>query len=311
MHARLGRNDDPTDAGGEPVANIAAQDKFPRRGRSALEVLIAAAAGAMPPTYIKRHPLSTTIPGFPPLSVRDVIARAFPGEAMENNHANTGNDRGSHEDSSSPATGVLGADSNTPFDSATRRGGVAPSDIAGGSANKGGRSHSSDGGGGDSSESDQPSPPPAKVHDRPCLSVGEVLMDSLRSPDGESLVYSHPDDGSLVFARVVGASPDREASPPLVTTILIPANARSFAKINEVRFDIYLEERERDEKQDSAGKGKKTKKGKLEAIMRWQPFGKAGWRRARARDLARERIGETSIRITDRGVLVSHLLCFF
>ncbi len=277
VHARL--SGDPTEVGAErSTYNNAPPFRSAAGGRSARTVLAATATAAISTTdgaSDSLYPPSIAARGIRPMSVHDVISRAFPPDVPDN-----------------------GSSSSAFFDSvvrATRRGGGGGGGSGGGGGGGGGTggggNSSGGGGGGDRSDGDESSPPltpPNLPHSGPCLRVGEVLKGTLFSIDRSSLVHLQPNDGSLVFARVGEAS-------PMAYTTLIAANPRQVAKVKEER------ERER------ASHGKKPKKRNklVEAIMRLQPFGKGGWRRARARDLARGRVGEVGVRITARGILVS------
>ncbi len=292
-------------------------EEYPRRGRSAFAITVAAAAAAtsaMDGSYESHHPASTTFPGIRPMSAHDIVSRVFPRDI-------TGQADGTYGGHSPAATAPRGADPNRSFmDRIARLGGVPAHDNAGGTTNKNNHSRYSDGrsgrggggGGGSrsgssgtSSSSTQPPPPPKELHASPCLKVGEVLTGSLLSPGGSSLVHGNAEDGSLVFERVAAIAPrdasgrENSTTTPIVGTILLPADPQRVARVKQVRSDISEEERE------MAEKG-----GKKATILGWLPFGKAGWRQRRRRERAREHLGEVGIRITDKGVLVRRALCY-
>lgn len=173
-------------------------------------------------------------------------------------------------------------------------------------------SSSGSGGGGRGSGSDSDSeghdPPPREmlVHPSMSLKVGESLTGFLRSPDQQSAVFPSPVDGSLVStttkvvvaAAAAAAQSGLEEGPAHSTTttrVLIAPDPRKVKKVLKLRADVLAEEM-------TTGSGDT---GKLARVMRFMPFGRAGFRQRRARQQVKENLGERSISITARGVVVS------
>ena len=141
-------------------------------------------------------------------------------------------------------------------------------------------------------------------HDGPSLRVGEILIGKLHSVDGPSAVYCSPVDAAVVFSTAVeGGETDDGFAPVEVISTLIHSDRRKVAKARRVRREIAEEDAER--KRAGGEGGAIAKKGKLETVRGWLPFGKNGFRRRRAREHARKHFGEVGLTITDRGVLVS------
>eukprot|EP00903_Cladosiphon_okamuranus_P015556 g14361.t1 len=174
-------------------------------------------------------------------------------------------------------------------------------------SDRGGDDRSGGEGGSGSGADESFSPQEMPRHPGQSLKVGEILTGFLPSPDQMYIIYTSRSDASVVFARTqhTGArksySGEAGSSPPPPGSTLIGAHPRKVARAQRIRADV-LEEDQRNTKgaEDEAGE---KKKGKVETVRGWLPFGKAGWRQTRAREHARQHMGQFALRITERGVL--------
>ncbi|CAM9969163.1 unnamed protein product [Pylaiella littoralis] len=160
------------------------------------------------------------------------------------------------------------------------------------------------GNGSGSGVGDMPSFPSEKeAHAGLSLKVSETLDGKLFSPDRRSTLFASPVDGSVIFGKVnEGAPRDSDGqttgTPPDTFATLIAAELSKVARVHQIRADIDAE--------DEAGVGA-GKNGTFAPILSWLPFGKAGWRQARARKYAKAHRGESQISITDRGIVEASL----
>ncbi|CAN0155750.1 unnamed protein product, partial [Pylaiella littoralis] len=105
----------------------------------------------------------------------------------------------------------------------------------------------------------------------------------------------------VIFGKVAAEAPlsasgrDVGFFPKSAATLMAP-DPKKMARASDIRAEI-IEEAQR-------GPGKKRK---FAAVMKLMPFGKAGWRRARARKHAQAHLGEVELKVTDRGVLEASL----
>ncbi|CAN0151996.1 unnamed protein product, partial [Pylaiella littoralis] len=111
----------------------------------------------------------------------------------------------------------------------------------------------------------------------------EFLDGKLRSPDERSVVFASPVDASLIFTTTADAP---------ATKVLISADPKKVKRVLQLRADI--------EEENSSGR---SETGKLARVIRFMPFGRAGFLRQRARRVVEANLGKRTISITARGVV--------
>ncbi|CAM9791235.1 unnamed protein product [Scytosiphon promiscuus] len=150
-----------------------------------------------------------------------------------------------------------------------------------------------------------------KDHPEPTLKVGQELHGRLVGPSGQTMAHASWIDGALRYTwsyERVHIRLDRivEVHKGEVSKTLIEPDPRKLAKVVEIRGEILAELGWGDGSEfvsevSKRGLGEK-KAGKFAAIMKFQPFGKHGFRHQRARQQAIKHLGQSTISVTDRGV---------
>jgi len=142
---------------------------------------------------------------------------------------------------------------------------------------------------------------------RSSLKVGERLEGELYNKFLRAALSVSRTDGSILFSTPADSTPRDEhggniGPMPRATEILIQSDAATVKKVRQIRREIAEEAKEAESRAKS---GEGRKKGVVAGVKRRMPFGKGGWLRRRARAHAKAHLGEVTMTVTNRGVVVS------